>query len=113
MKDRPYGLFLEDIISSILKIRKYIEGTSYDAFQDDNLTVDAVLRNLEIIGEASRNVPPEIRSRYPDVPWARMIGLRNIVSHEYFGIDLSIIWRIITVNLPETMPSIEEMIREI
>lgn len=113
MKDRPYGLFLEDIKGSIQKVQKYIEGASFEAFQDDSLTVDAVLRNLEIIGEASRNVPPEIKSRYPDVPWARMIGLRNIVSHEYFGIDLSIIWRIITVNLPETMPLIEKMLQDI
>jgi len=77
-----------------------------------DLTVDAVLRNLEIVGEASRNIPPEIRSGYPDIPWGRMMGLRNIVSHEYFGIDLSIIWQIITVNLPETKPLIEKMIQD-
>jgi uncharacterized protein with HEPN domain len=112
MKDRPYKLFLEDIVGSIQKIHKYIQEVSFEDFQDDSLTVDAVLRNLEIIGEASRNIPPEIRSGYPNIPWGRMMGLRNIVSHEYFGIDLSIIWQIITVNLPETKPLIEEMIQD-
>ena len=112
MKNRPYKLFLEDIVGSIQKINKYIKDISFEAFQDDSLIVDAVLRNLEIIGEASRNIPPEIRSAYPDIPWGRMMGLRNIVSHEYFGIDLSIIWRIITLNLPETEPLIEKMIQD-
>jgi len=112
MKNRPYKLFLEDIGGSIQKIQKYIKEVSFEDFQDDSLTVDAVLRNLEIVGEASRNIPPEIRSGYPDIPWGRMMGLRNIVSHEYFGIDLSIIWQIITVNLPETKPLIEKMIQD-
>lgn len=113
MKDRPFILFLEDIVGSIEKIQKYIENLSFDDFQNDDLVVDAVLRNLEIVGEASRNIPPEIRTDHPDIPWGRMMGLRNIVSHEYFGIDLSIIWQIITVNLPETKPLIEKMAKDI
>ena len=111
MKDRPHLLFLEDILSSIQKIEDYIGGMSFEGFQDDSRTIDAVLRNLEIIGEASKSVPSEIRKQHPDIPWGRMTGLRNIVSHEYFGIDLSIIWRIVTVNLPETRPLIENMIK--
>jgi uncharacterized protein with HEPN domain len=82
---------------------------SFEDFQNDSRTVDAVLRNLEIIGEATKNIPPEVRIRHSDIPWGRMTGLRNIVSHEYFGIDISIIWRIITVNLPETKPLIEKL----
>jgi len=113
MKDRPYKLFLEDIISSIVKVERYTRDMSFDGFQDDSLTVDAVIRNLEIIGKATKNVPPDIRSGYPDIPWGRMMGLRNIVSHKYFSIDLSIIWQIVTVNLPETKPLIEGMIKDI
>ena len=112
MRDRPYKLFLEDIIASIEKIQKYTRQLSFKDFQDDSLTVDAVIRNLEIIGEAAKNVPPDIRSGYPDIPWGRMMGLRNIVSHKYFSIDLSIIWQIVTVNLPETKPLIEGMIED-
>jgi uncharacterized protein with HEPN domain len=113
MRDRPYKLFLEDIISSIEKIDKYTKDLSFDDFQDNSLTVDAVIRNLEIIGEATKNIPPDIRSGYPYIPWGRMIGLRNIVSHKYFSIDLSIIWQIVTVNLPETKPLIKRMIKDI
>ena len=112
MKDRPYELFLEDILSSIEKIHEYTSGLSFKDFRDDSLTTDAVIRNLEIIGEASKNIPPDIRSGYPDIPWGRMTGLRNIVSHKYFSIDLSIIWQIVTVNLPETKPLIEKMIQD-
>lgn len=112
MKDRPHLLFLEDILISIQKIEDYIGGMSFEGFKDDSRTIDAVLRNLEIIGEASKNVPSEIREGHPDIPWGRMTGLRSIVSHEYFGIDLSIIWRIVTVNLPETKPLIENLIKD-
>lgn len=87
MKGWPHPLFLEDMLSSIQKIEDYIGGMSFKDFQSDSRTVDAVLGNLEIIGEASKNIPPEIREGYPDIPWGRMAGLRNIVSHEYFGID--------------------------
>ncbi len=113
MKDRPYLLFIEDILGSIRKVGDYTGGMSFEDFQADSRTVDAVIRNLEIIGEAAKNVPLEIREGHPDIPWGRMTGLRNIVSHEYFGIDHSIIWRIITTNLPETEPLIEDLIKGI
>ena len=110
MRDRPYKLFLEDIIESIRKIQGYTKGLSFEDFKNDSKTVDAVLRNLEIIGEASRSIPPETRSKYPDIPWGRMVGLRNIVSHGYFGIDLLIIWQIVATNLPEVEPRIMKII---
>jgi len=78
-------------------------------FSNNQLVIDAVLRNLEIIGEAANNIPRETQNNYPHIPWNRMIGLRNIVTHAYFGIDLSIIWTIIKVNLPETKSAIIEM----
>jgi len=71
MKDQPYLLFLEDTLSSVKKIEDYIGGMSFEDFQSDSRTVDAVIRNLEIIGEASKNIPPEIREGYPDIPWGR------------------------------------------
>lgn len=107
MKDWSAQLFIGDILASMEKIELYIRGMSFEDFRGDQRTVDAVLRNLEVIGEAARNVPQEMRDKLPDIPWRRMIGLRNILSHEYFGIDVSIIWRIITVNLPEVRPLIE------
>jgi uncharacterized protein with HEPN domain len=112
MKGRKYRLYIEDILESIRKIERYIENLDYKEFEKNELIVDAVIRNLEIIGEASRNIANNIRNKYTDIPWKRTIGLRNIATHEYFGIDLSIIWEIITVNLPETKPKIELMVKD-
>lgn len=109
---RSYTLFMEDILDSIGKIERYVKGFSYEKFVEDELVFDAVIRNLEIIGEAAKNIPEEIRKKHVDIPWNRMIGLRNIVTHGYFGIDLGIIWEIITRNLPETKPFVVEMIKK-
>jgi len=112
MKSREYKLFIEDILESIEKIQRYIKNLDYEKFKDNELVADAVIRNLEIIGEASKNIPDNIRAKYPNVPWRRMIGLRNITAHEYFGVDLNIIWEIITANLSETKPKIELMLED-
>ncbi len=112
MKSMEYKLFIEDILESIEKIQRYIKNLDYEKFKDNELVADAVIRNLEIIGEASKNIPDNIRAKYPNVPWRRMIGLRNITAHEYFGVDLNIIWEIITANLSETKPKIELMLED-
>lgn len=109
MKDRPYDLYVEDILESIEKIENYIGGLEYEEFSKNTMVIDAVIRNLEIIGEASKYVPDDVRDNYPEIPWKRMIGLRNIVIHEYFGVDIEIVWRIITINLQEVKPFIEKM----
>jgi uncharacterized protein with HEPN domain len=73
---------------------------SFSEFHADDRTIDAVLRNLEVIGEAARHVPPHVTNRYPDIPWDKMRALRNVVAHEYFGVKLSIIWETIERRLP-------------
>ena len=110
MKRKNHTLFVEDIQESMDKIERYIKGLTYEAFVKNDMAVDAVIRNLEVIGEASKNIPEDVKKKYPNIPWKRMIGLRNIAVHEYFGIDLSIIWEIITRNLPETKPKIKAML---
>lgn len=110
---RSYRLFVEDILESVDKIERYVKGISYDNFVENEMIIDAVIRNLEVIGEASKNIPENIREQYTTIPWRRIIGLRNIMIHGYFGIDLSIIWEIITKNLPETKPSIVEMLNNL
>ena len=110
---RSYRLFVEDILESVDKIERYVKGMSYDNFVENEMIIDAVIRNLEVIGEASKNIPENIREQYTTIPWRRIIGLRNIMIHGYFGIDLSIIWEIITKNLPETKPSIVEMLNNL
>jgi len=106
MKERSYRMFAEDILEAMDKIERYTRGLTYETFVKNEMVVDAVMRNLEIIGEASRNIPEDIRGKYPDIPWKRMVGLRNIAIHKYFGVDLGIVWEIITRNLPETRPMI-------
>jgi len=109
---RSYKLFVNDIMDAITKIERYIKNLDYDAFTKNGMAIDAVIRNLEIIGEAARNIPDNVKERYPNVPWKRMVGLRNIVTHEYFGVDLDNIWKIIKVNIPEVKPDIMKILDE-
>lgn len=92
------------------RIAEYIEGYDFEQFKSDHKTVDAVIRNFEIIGEASKNLNEEIKEKYPDVPWKEMYYLRNKVSHEYFGVDYEIIWDVATNYLPENKIQIDQII---
>jgi uncharacterized protein with HEPN domain len=82
MKRRDYKLFVEDALEAMNKIERYVKGLTYETFVKNEMAVDAVIRNLEIIGEASSNIPEDVREKYPDIPWKRMIELRNIAIHE-------------------------------
>lgn len=109
--NRTFRLFLEDIQLSMNRIAEYIEGYDYAKFKSDTKTVDAVIRNFEIIGEASKNLPITIKQKYPDVPWNEMYYLRNKVSHEYFGVDHSILWDIATNHLPVNKLQIDKILK--
>ncbi len=113
MSKRDYRLFLQDILESIERIEEYIEGYNFETFTKDRKTVDAVLRNLEIIGEAAKHIPENIRMQHPEIPWKRVIGLRNVVIHHYFGVDLSIVWVIIKKQLPELKKAVISLLEEI
>jgi uncharacterized protein with HEPN domain len=89
---RDWTIRIEDILESIGKIHRYLEGLTFDQFSEDDRTVDAVVRNFGIIGEAVLHVPENIRLAHPELPWPQMRGLRNLVIHEYFGISLEILW---------------------
>lgn len=103
-------MYLEDLLQAMNRIAEYIEGLSFMEFKRDYKTVDAVIRNFEVIGEAAKNTPSEIKEKYTDVPWAEMYLLRNKVSHEYFGIDYEIIWDVASCYLPENKKQIENII---
>lgn len=106
MPPRGWRLRIEDILDSIEAILDYTSGMTLDEFSADRKTVDAVLRNFTIIGEASRHVPPEIEARHPGVPWIEMRGMRNIIVHEYFGISLAIVWQTVQARLPPLGPQL-------
>ena len=99
MSKRDWKLLIEDILESIDKIGNYTEGISYDNFLSNFLIIDAVVRNIEIIGEASKNIPTEIQDSFKDIPWKKLKGIRNRIVHEYFQVDVSIIWFIVKNEL--------------
>ncbi len=100
MSKRHWRLLVEDILECIGRIEQYVTGLQLDAFKTSQITVDATVRNLEVIGEAARNIPEDVKEAHPQLEWAKIVGLRNRVIHEYFGVDLDIIWRIVTDELP-------------
>ena len=110
IEERSYSLYLKDILTSMTRIEEYIYGMNLISFKKDYKTVDAVIRNFEIIGEASKKLPSKIKEKYSVVPWNEMYLLRNKVSHEYFGIDYEIIWDVASNYLPENRKQIESIL---
>jgi uncharacterized protein with HEPN domain len=92
MSSREWLFRLEDILDALENVQKYIEGLDLQQFKSDQRTIDAVVRNLEIIGEAARHIPNTIIQEYPHIPWKHIRDMRNVLIHEYFGVDISIIW---------------------
>jgi len=99
-----------DIIDSIQKIQKYVEGMEFDDFQKDAKTIDAVIRNLIIIGEAARHIPDEISAKYPNIPWRIMGDMRNFAVHEYWGVETRTIWKTIREDLPPLLPELNQVV---
>jgi len=111
-ENRTYLMYLEDIQTAMSRIAEYIVGIDFYKFKRDYKTVDAVIRNFEVIGEASKNLPIEIKEKYNEIPWAEMYLLRNKVSHEYFGIDYEIIWDVALNYLPKNKIQIDLIIEK-
>jgi uncharacterized protein with HEPN domain len=110
---REYKHYLEDILTAIERIQSYLKDVQKEGFLNSNLRVDATLHNLEIIGEAAKSIPNAIRERHPEIEWRKITGLRDIVAHEYFGIDLEIIWDIVQNKLPELDLQIAAILKEV
>ena len=108
MSKREIQLLLEDILEAGNKILSFTEGMCYDDFISDDKTIDAVIRNFEIIGEAANRVPEDFKSSHPEIEWRRMIGLRNRVIHDYFGIDYETVWKIRNENIPGLIDFIQQ-----
>lgn len=101
MSKRSTELLIEDILEAIQKVEQYMVGCSHEEFLSDSKTTDAVMRNLEIIGEASGRLPDDFKRKHKEIEWEKIIGFRHRIVHEYFGIDLEIVWTILRNDLPQ------------
>ena len=100
MSRRATPLLVEDIWEAIEKIQRYVAGLDHDTFIKDDKTIDSVVRNLKIIGEVANRVPEDFRAQHTEIEWRRIIGLRNRIVHDYFNIDVEIVWEIVQKDLP-------------
>lgn len=98
---RDWTFFLEDILDAAEKVLRYTQGMTFEEFRDNEMVVDAVLRNLEIIGEAAKSLPVEARAMMPDVEWSKATGFRNVVAHHYFGLSLYVVWDVVLHKVPD------------
>ena len=105
--------YLEDILDAIEKVAQFIEGTTYEGFARDAKTVFAVVRALEIIGEATKQLPVSVRDNHPEVPWREMAGIRDKLLHGYFGLNQVVVWRTAVEDLPNLRPLIQGVLAEI
>ena len=109
---RIIALYLNDILEAVERIEKYTDGLTFENFSKNPLVVDAVIRNFEIIGEAAKNIPAGVKENQPQIQWKEMAGMRDKLSHEYFGVNMEILWRTAKNRLPVLKPQIKELIYE-
>ncbi len=113
MSKRTDRELLGDILEAIRRIQTYTAGMAFETFLRDTKTQDAVVRNLEIIGEATKRLSDEVRERYPAVPWKSMAGVRDRLIHHYFGVNLDVIWEIVSVELDKVALQVEGILKEL
>ena len=110
---REYIDYIEDILNAMDKAASFIEGASYEDFKDDDKTVFAVIRAIEIIGEATKRIPDQVRQNYSQIPWKDMAGMRDVLIHYYIGVEVETVWMPVNERIPQIRPLIERMAREL
>jgi uncharacterized protein with HEPN domain len=109
---RDFRDFLQDILTAIVDTESFVKDFTYEQFVEDRKTLYAVVRSIEVIGEATKNLPEQLKADYPEVPWKRMMGMRDKLIHGYFGIDFKTLYKAATEDIPPVKPLIEKMIAE-
>lgn len=110
MIKRVYTDYVQDILDSINDIENFIKGMNFNDFKNDRKTINAVIRSIEVIGEASKKIPKSIKERHPDIPWKKIAGMRDKLIHEYFGIDLEILWKVAKEEIKKLEPGIKQIL---
>ncbi|MCU0286583.1 MAG: DUF86 domain-containing protein [Acidobacteria bacterium] len=109
---RDYFDYITDLLNSINEINEFTAGMDFEIFARDKKTINAVIRSLEVMGEAAAKIPPGISERFAEIPWKRMTGMRNKLIHEYFGVDIEIVWEVCTNEIPILKPLLERILKE-
>ena len=110
--EKRWQLRVGHILDAIGKIQRYTAGQTNESFATDERTVDAVVRNFQVLGEAARHVPVEVQSKYPEIPWSIMQGMRHILVHDYFKVKVDIVWRTIQTDLPNLIAPLQRILNE-
>ncbi|MBN3033354.1 MAG: DUF86 domain-containing protein [Candidatus Saganbacteria bacterium] len=110
---RNYRIFVKDILDSITAIERFVGKLGYNKFSKDDKTVSATIRKLEIIGEAAKNTPSFVKEKQPEIDWKSMAGMRDKLIHDYFGVDMEILWAVIKKDLPQIKPLIKQLLKDI
>ncbi|MEM3613862.1 MAG: DUF86 domain-containing protein [Nitrososphaerales archaeon] len=113
MRKRDYRDYLKDIIDSINDIEDFTKNMNFEEFAKDKKTINAVVRGIEVIGEAAKHIPRSIRDKYPSIPWKKMAGMRDKMIHEYFGVDIKILWKTIKKDIPQLKPLIQNVLESL
>lgn len=113
MKRRDYRDYLQDMIDSINDIESFIRNMGFEEFKTDRKTINAVVRSIEIIGEAAKRVPSSLRGKYKMMPWKEMIGMRDKLIHAYFGVDTEILWKTVKDDIPPLKPLIQRTLEDL
>ena len=109
---RDYSLYIKDILDCIERVEEFVGDINFDEFLADDKTSSAVVRKLEIIGEATKNIPKSVTQKYEEIPWKEMARMRDKISHFYFGVDYEIVWNVIKERLPEIKPTIRQILED-
>jgi len=113
MRKRDFWDYVQDILDSINDVESFIEGMSFEEFRKDRKTVNAVVRSIEVIGEASKRIPRAMKAKHVGVPWKLMLGMRDKLIHEYFGVDVEILWKTAKDDIPPLKPLIQRMLESL